>query len=331
MGISQPDIKLLWGRAASLCAICRTELTQDSKSTNLSFPVGEQAHIVAEKDNGPRGDSMLPVEERNSYHNLILLCPKHHIIIDRDVADFPVEKLYIIKSRHELWVRDTLEKKNNSTQQVFRPVSDLLWLVGAIHPILLWLNCSIPPDQAVDFFSDLQFLWHRGYAMLGIDKRVTFGMDLLLRPISSSHFLEQSGQGYVRSKLWGANRQFAGYFWDRGFSWDDFESAPETETILYYLEGNARRIQDNSEQIDKDELDIIKLILYIVSYCKTVQWEQNYVGISEAFVWQAHAAIEAYLERLGYKLPNAYDGEENEMLMESLSMMRYLSETPSHP
>lgn len=106
--MNQKDIKLLWGRAANRCSFCRTELTQDAKAHDAAFVLGEQAHIVGEKIEAPRGQSPLTDEERNSYHNIILLCPTHHTEIDKNVFDWPVEKLHLAKSRHELWVRETL-------------------------------------------------------------------------------------------------------------------------------------------------------------------------------------------------------------------------------
>lgn len=108
MGISQKDIKLLWGRAANRCAICRVELSQDASAKNASFVLGEQAHIVGETGASPRGESPLSPEDRNSYHNLILLCPTHHREVDKNVIDWPVERLYLAKSAHELWVSESL-------------------------------------------------------------------------------------------------------------------------------------------------------------------------------------------------------------------------------
>ena len=109
MPIIQKDIKLLWGRAANRCSICRLELAQDKASISESFPLGEQAHIIAREPAGPRGHSVLSDSERDSYYNLILLCPTHHRIVDENVEDYPTEKLHIIKAQHELWVRQSLE------------------------------------------------------------------------------------------------------------------------------------------------------------------------------------------------------------------------------
>jgi hypothetical protein len=110
MGINQKDIKLLWGRSGNRCAICRTALTQDKIAINSSFTLGEQAHIIAESISGPRGKSDLSLDDRNNYHNLILLCPTHHTEIDNNPEDWSIEKLFKKKSEHELWVTETLSE-----------------------------------------------------------------------------------------------------------------------------------------------------------------------------------------------------------------------------
>jgi len=119
MTITQRDIKLLWGRAASKCAFpdCRLSLTQDSEDTSIHITIGEQAHIVAKEENGSRGDSLLTAEERDCYSNLILLCPNHHTIIDKNPKDFPVEKLHALKTEHEIWVLQTLSHAGDLNQQ----------------------------------------------------------------------------------------------------------------------------------------------------------------------------------------------------------------------
>src|SRR5258707_461104 len=67
--------------------------------------VGEEAHIVAEEDNGPRGDPSMPISERNAYPNLILLCPTHHRVIDKDHGvHFSVTRLQGMKAAHEALV-----------------------------------------------------------------------------------------------------------------------------------------------------------------------------------------------------------------------------------
>lgn len=114
MSIDQKDIKLLWGKAASRCSMpdCRRPLVTESDVENTPGHVilGEMAHIVGEKESAdsPRGISSLPLDERNRYPNLILLCPTHHTQIDKDAEGWPIERLHVIKREHELWVEEQL-------------------------------------------------------------------------------------------------------------------------------------------------------------------------------------------------------------------------------
>ena len=118
MSISERDIKLLWGRAAGMCSFpdCRVRLTQDNKLASASFPLGEQAHIVGLTKNSPRGKSNLTKTERDSYYNLILLCPNHHTLIDKSPDDYTIEKLHYFKDQHEYWVEHKFSESKDSLQ-----------------------------------------------------------------------------------------------------------------------------------------------------------------------------------------------------------------------
>lgn len=98
------DIKILWGRSGNRCAICKLELTADGSLETL----GEMAHIVARSPNGPRGTQDLPVNDPDSYDNLILLCPTHHVEVDKDPAAWSVARLRAVKADHEAWVSEQL-------------------------------------------------------------------------------------------------------------------------------------------------------------------------------------------------------------------------------
>jgi hypothetical protein len=65
--------------------------------------VSQEAHIVAEEEDGPRGKSLLAKAERNSYANVILLCLEHHKIVDDDPDTFTVDVLLEMKATHEVW------------------------------------------------------------------------------------------------------------------------------------------------------------------------------------------------------------------------------------
>lgn len=74
--------------------------------------IGEQAHIISSKPNGPRGNIPIAQSEIDSYENLILLCPTHHAEIDKNVDYWTVEKLKEIKNRHEEVVAIRLDNTN---------------------------------------------------------------------------------------------------------------------------------------------------------------------------------------------------------------------------
>ena len=102
------DRRLLWGRSGAQCAFpgCGQALIESYQSgaTGAMVPrvIGEEAHIVAEADKGPRADPGMPKPERNSYPNMILLCMPHHKFVDSENgAHFTVEQLHKMKADHE--------------------------------------------------------------------------------------------------------------------------------------------------------------------------------------------------------------------------------------
>jgi hypothetical protein len=110
MTISLMTQKMLWGRAAGRCSHpeCRISLFEDQTLTDNAALIGENCHIVSESDDGPRGNPTMPMDERNSYANLILLCRNHHKIIDAQFGEYTVARLQQMKTDHESWVRDQL-------------------------------------------------------------------------------------------------------------------------------------------------------------------------------------------------------------------------------
>lgn len=94
----------LWVRAGARCEFrgCPEYLYRDDltlKEANYS----EIAHIVAASEDGPRGDDPLPFKERNKSANLMLLCKKHHKLVDckEHVNEYPVTLLREFKKEHE--------------------------------------------------------------------------------------------------------------------------------------------------------------------------------------------------------------------------------------
>ncbi len=93
----------LWGVAAGRCQYegCNESLWRDSL-TQAEFNTAYIAHIIADKPDGPRGNPILSERLKDDISNLMLMCDKHHRLIDReDVDGHPVEILRDMKKKHE--------------------------------------------------------------------------------------------------------------------------------------------------------------------------------------------------------------------------------------
>jgi hypothetical protein len=110
MSIKPSQQKLLWGKSASRCAICR-EILHKPDIDGKDYTIGEMAHIEGENPGAARYNASMTDEERNNYQNRILLCPTHHTIIDKDENEYTVEKLKQVKKDHEKWVEDSLRSQ----------------------------------------------------------------------------------------------------------------------------------------------------------------------------------------------------------------------------
>lgn len=98
-------------KAGNRCSICQKQLVFDDPASTITLK-GEMCHIVGEKVKSARGKlENLPLNERNCYANLILLCRNHHEEIDKKPSLYSIAKLHGIKSNHEQWVEEQFSKK----------------------------------------------------------------------------------------------------------------------------------------------------------------------------------------------------------------------------
>lgn len=110
MGVSYIPEKtkiILWGLAAGRCQYdgCNEKLFEDPL-TKAIFNQSYVAHIIADSPGGPRGDSTLSEKLRTDLANLMLLCDRHHRLIDiEDEAGHPVDRLVLMKRNHEDRIR----------------------------------------------------------------------------------------------------------------------------------------------------------------------------------------------------------------------------------
>ena len=93
----------LWGKSAGRCQYpgCNKVLWRDCL-TKVEFNTAYIAHIIADKQSGPRGDIKLSKILTKDISNLMLLCDDHHRLIDKEKIDeHPVELLRKCKKEHE--------------------------------------------------------------------------------------------------------------------------------------------------------------------------------------------------------------------------------------
>lgn len=112
--------KLLWMRSAGRCAKpdCRKELQVDATDLDASKVFGEEAHIFAHSKHGPRPNPDGITKTTNHYENLIILCPDHHTIVDKQENTYSVDILLGWKADLERWVSSRLALEEFSSAEL---------------------------------------------------------------------------------------------------------------------------------------------------------------------------------------------------------------------
>lgn len=120
--IPNPDMKVLHMFSGGVCAMCKTPLAMEKQDGTFS-QMGQMAHIQGEKPGAKRYNPNMTDKERQSYNNLLLLCPTCHLgIIDNDEIKYTVEYLLNVKVEHEYKIK-----------QVFlKPINDLKYAELAV-------------------------------------------------------------------------------------------------------------------------------------------------------------------------------------------------------
>jgi hypothetical protein len=118
MAIKDKAIKLLWSNAAGRCSFtdCNERLTVEQAAHSAPHTLGEMAHIKGKNNGSNRYDEDQTVEQRDSYENLILLCPNHHTLIDKPENEeiYTVDVLLGMKTSHESSISKRLDSVNIS-------------------------------------------------------------------------------------------------------------------------------------------------------------------------------------------------------------------------
>lgn len=104
MAINERVRRMLLSRSGGYCMRpeCHRDLFPLFETGEITS-VEELAHIIGQKEDGPRGDRPLPLKQRDEYHNVLVLCPTCHTIVDKKETAhlFPDDLLLGWKAQHE--------------------------------------------------------------------------------------------------------------------------------------------------------------------------------------------------------------------------------------
>lgn len=126
----------LWVKAGGRCqyAGCNEPLWLDSL-TMAEMNAAYIAHIIADKPLGPRGDSTLSDKLKDDISNLMLMCDKHHRLIDReDIEGHPIKRLCEMKRKHEERIELLTDIKDNKQSHVILYGAN----IGEHHAKISW-------------------------------------------------------------------------------------------------------------------------------------------------------------------------------------------------
>lgn len=156
--IPEPVQRLLMAKSGGYCQnpACNQDLFRQFESGRVST-IRELAHIIGQSTKGPRGDSEMPRSHRDSYENIILLCPTCHTLVDTNPGEYPVEMLIDWKIRHESVIESCFsvpEFDNYAALQA--EISALLMANRVIHS-----TYGPESDAALNPLSDAVEQWHR--------------------------------------------------------------------------------------------------------------------------------------------------------------------------
>lgn len=149
--ISEKDIKLLYGRSASCCNICRESVIKYCKNRKEYYNIGEMAHIIpfSSNKNAPRAKYKKGDSIDNSYYNLILLCRNCHKKVDIEVNYYTPEVLYQLKDEHESFIETQVSQtgevaKDANTVKIMHELCNFQYLKAELrYPTWDEIPCEI--------------------------------------------------------------------------------------------------------------------------------------------------------------------------------------------
>lgn len=122
--ISHNTLRFLYAKSGNNCAFpgCTMPIFEDD-----GLLTGECCHIEALSKGGARYNDATSEEEKNDESNLVLMCSRHHTIIDSDSVKYTPEFLKKIKHDHELQYSATHKVLNDNMLLALEQSMDRYW------------------------------------------------------------------------------------------------------------------------------------------------------------------------------------------------------------
>lgn len=146
----------LWVLSGSRCQYegCNEPLWRD-ELTMTQMNTAYVAHIIAATPDGPRGDKLLSPKLAKEISNLMLLCDKHHRLIDYEgLLDHPVERLNKMKRDHETRIELLTSLKEDKKSHIIlygakigEHNTPLTWKKAAQAMVPLWYPAEPHPIE----------------------------------------------------------------------------------------------------------------------------------------------------------------------------------------
>lgn len=246
-GPSLPTIKRLFAHSGDRCAFPRCAEALFVGGT----VVGEICHIKGARPGAPRYDDQQTAADRHGYDNLILLCSKHHTVIDGDEEAYAVEHLVRMKTEHEQKAAPLDDAFAERAAQLFIKLRvherqvDPLTSLG--HDFRKAMECLQSMTRRFKFENEITIEEYSSLCEGAITSaRKTFSNARLLFPLALAEQCEKffncmfKGQSYLASALHPGpvDGHQRGGFWDKAAK----IAHEELPSILAEIERTARNL-----------------------------------------------------------------------------------------
>lgn len=151
VSISHSILRRLYAHSGNQCAFpdCCSPIFEDTGQLT-----GECCHIEAYSPRGARYNASQTNKDRNQVDNLILLCPRHHKIIDGNPAKYTVTALHKMKAQHEQqFAAQTLELNAKQLNAFFIAQSEFwqhIYDIDHVEAVIPELKIVVDQSKSIE-------------------------------------------------------------------------------------------------------------------------------------------------------------------------------------